>query len=65
MEESGEPLQWSEDKETKQMLCKVHLRHFNSGRLLQVTYFKDANLIGQIVTLADSALGQIEEDGFN
>lgn len=34
MENTGEPLKWTEDKETKQMLCKVNLRHFNSGRLL-------------------------------
>jgi hypothetical protein len=28
-----------------------------------VTYFKDKNLIGQIVTLADSGSAPIEEDG--
>ena len=42
----------------------MHLRHFNSGRLLQVTYFKDNSNIGQLVTLANSG-GGIEEDGAN
>lgn len=46
MEESGAGLQWQEDPETGSMICPVHLRHFNSGRLVQVTYFKDLHLIG-------------------
>lgn len=43
----------------------MRLRHYNSGRLLQVTYFKDFQKIGQIVTLADSQNGTLEEDGVN
>ena len=56
-------LQWTEDAESGKMICPVHLRHFNSGRLLQVTYFKDTSSIGQVVTLADSS--GLEEDGAN
>lgn len=31
---SGEGLQWEEDPLDQTMNCTVHLRHFNSGRLL-------------------------------
>lgn len=64
MEESGQVLSWTDDPESGKQICKVHLRHFNSGRLLQVTYFKDTSNVGQLVTLANSG-GGIEEDGAN
>jgi hypothetical protein len=37
---SGDVLSWQDEPETGAQICKVHLRHFNSGRLLQCTYFK-------------------------
>lgn len=46
MEESGQVLSWTDEPETGKQVCRVHLRHFNSGRLLQVTYFKDTANIG-------------------
>lgn len=46
MDDSGQVLSWSDEPETGKQICKVHLRHFNSGRLLQVTYFKDTANIG-------------------
>ena len=63
IEGSGNVLSWMDEPETGKQFCKVYLRHFNSGRLLQVTYYKDSSNIGQVFTLADSA--QIEEDGAN
>lgn len=63
IDESGQVLSWVDEPETGKQICKVHLRHFNSGRLLQVTYFKDASHIGQVVTLADSV--GVEQDGAN
>ena len=55
IEGSGNVLSWMDEPETGKQFCKVYLRHFNSGRLLQVTYYKDSSNIGQVVTLADSA----------
>lgn len=63
IEESGNVLQWIIEPETGEMTCGVRLRHFNSGRLLQVTYYKDHNYMGQILTLADGKNGGLEEDG--
>lgn len=60
---AGDVLQWQDEVETGKQICKVHLRHFNSGRLLQVTYYKDTNNLGQLVTLANSTY--LEEDGAN
>ena len=54
MEDSGMVLSWSSEPETGKQVCHVHLRHFNSGRLLMVTFVKEASKIGQVVTLADS-----------
>lgn len=63
MVDSGDVLQWVDEVESGKQICKVHLRHFNSGRLLQVTYFKDTDTLGQLVTLANST--NLEEDGAN
>jgi hypothetical protein len=46
MSNSGDVLSWVDEPETGHQICKVHLRHYNSGRLLQVTYFKDKEKIG-------------------
>jgi hypothetical protein len=61
MEDSGKTLSWQDEPETGKQVCRVHLRHFNSGRLLQVTYVKENSKIGQVVTLADSK--ELEQDG--
>lgn len=43
---------------------RIRLRHFVSGRLLQVSLFKDKNKISQILTLASSSQsGKLEMDG--
>ena len=54
-------LSWENEPETGKQVCHVHLRHFNSGRLLQVTFVKESSKIGQVVTLADSE--GLEQDG--
>ena len=63
MEESGTPLTWQEERETGEQTCEVRLRHFNSGRLLQIQLFKDKNKMRQVLTLAKVADGKLEDDG--
>ena len=46
LERSGFPLEWQEDAESDNQVCKVHLRHFISGRLLQVSFFKNEERMG-------------------
>ena len=62
MEESGSPLQWEEDVEGSQSV-RVRLRHFVSGRLLQVCLGKDRHYISQILTLASNSKNGLEQDG--
>jgi hypothetical protein len=42
MDEAGGVLSWSDEPETGKQVCRVHLRHYNSGRLLQVNFVKNA-----------------------
>ena len=41
MERSGTPLEWEEDPTSGEQAVSVRLRHFNSGRLLQIILYKD------------------------
>ena len=59
MEDSGSPLQWEEDVDGSQSV-RVRLRHFVSGRLLQVCLSKDRNFISQILTLASNSKNGLE-----
>ena len=52
MEESGTPLQWEEDRDTGEQTVGVLLRHFNSGRLLQIMISKDKAKMTEVLTLA-------------
>ena len=63
MEESGAPLTWEEDGDTGQQTVSVRLRHFNSGRLLQIILYKDETTMNQVLTLATGKAGELEEDG--
>lgn len=63
MEESGSPLQWDEDQEDGSQSVCVRLRHFVSGRLLQVQLIKDRRCISKLLTLAQGSLGELERDG--
>ena len=41
MERSGTPLEWEEDPISGEQAVTIKLRHFNSGRLLQIILYKD------------------------
>ena len=63
MERSGTPLEWEEDPKTGEQAVSVRLRHFNSGRLLQIMLYKDENKMNQVLTITDGRSGELEEDG--
>ena len=63
MEKSGTPLEWDEDPSTGEQAVSVRLRHFNSGRLLQIILYKDETKMNQVLTLATGKVGELEEDG--
>jgi hypothetical protein len=49
MEDSGTALEWSEEPDSTgkcNQICKVRLRHFISGRLIQVSYYKGVDKMG-------------------
>ena len=63
MERSGTPLEWEEDPTSGEQAVSVRLRHFNSGRLLQIILYKDETKMNQVLTLATGRSGELEEDG--
>ena len=64
VEESGTPLQWEEEGDTGEQTVSVRLRHFNSGRLLQINIAKDKGRMIQVLQLAKGQQqGVLEKDG--
>jgi len=62
MDNSGSGLQWEDDVEGGGMVCPVHLRHFSSGRLLQITHVVKGGKLSYKITLQDSGDRSIEND---
>ena len=46
LDKSGTELNWEEDEETGNQICTVRLRHFISGRLIQVSFYKGTDRMG-------------------
>ena len=63
MERSGTPLEWEEDAISGEQAVTIRLRHFNSGRLLQIILYKDETKMNQVLTLATGKIGELEVDG--
>lgn len=63
LEESGFPLEWKEEPETHSQVSRVCLRHFISGRLLQVAFYKGEERMGQILTVSSAKENEIEQYG--